>query len=209
MDSSLKPLLARLSIEIDRSDANHEASLEALPSAAPVHLRNAEGSGSVAVCARLYRAGLTPVPHLRPRFFARRGELSDLLDALTCEAAVTQLVLVDDDSAPHGAFGSAKEAIGSGLFCKHGIESIGLSRLGMHAGHWDEMRASIAQAHALGHEAFVLTPLTLDEERLLAWCVRARAEFGEIAVAASISAPVRLGTLLRSASDFDLVDHFR
>src|SRR5262245_64413646 len=78
--------------------------------------------GTVALAARLARAGFRPVPHVAARRIAGREALDDYLARAAGEAGVdSALVIAGDSDRTSGAFDSSLALLESGLFERHGI----------------------------------------------------------------------------------------
>jgi len=84
--------------------------------------------GSVALAARLARAGFRPVPHVAARRIASREALDDFLARVAGEAGVdSALVIGGDSESTGGAFDSSLALLETGLFQRHGIVHIGVA----------------------------------------------------------------------------------
>src|SRR5260370_3003818 len=84
--------------------------------------------GTVALAARLRRAGFRPVPHVAARRIASREALDEYLARAAGEAGVDgALVIAGDSDRASGPFDSSLALLETGLFQRHGIVHIGVA----------------------------------------------------------------------------------
>src|SRR5262245_29086446 len=92
--------------------------LTAIPKAAP--------DETVGAAIALRKAGLEPVIHVAARRLASADTLQDVLQRLTGEAGVRQLLVIGGDIDAAGPYADALAVIQKGDLRRHGIEEIGI-----------------------------------------------------------------------------------
>jgi methylenetetrahydrofolate reductase (NADPH) len=141
--------------------------------------------------AALRRMGLEPVPHLAARLLPDSKTLSDLLQRLTAEAQVRQLLVIGGDAAQVGPFPDALSVIQRGRLRDAGIEEIGIGAYP--EGHPtippERIEAAldekIAAAKAQGLRVNITSQFSFSPERILTWLKHLRA--------CGIAEPVKVG----------------
>src|SRR5690242_1713255 len=108
----ISALLAGASLELSSRDpAEIEACVGLLEPGAAVYISSPPGQtyhGTVALAARLSRAGFRPVPHVAARRIAGREALDDYLGRIAGEAGVASVLVIGGDSdRAGGAFDSS------------------------------------------------------------------------------------------------------
>src|SRR5438034_299174 len=84
--------------------------------------------GTVALAARIKRAGFRPVPHVAARRIASREALAEYLARAVGEAGVDgAFVIAGDSDRASGPFDSSLALLETGLFQRHGIVHIGVA----------------------------------------------------------------------------------
>src|SRR5262252_1486901 len=107
--------------------------------------------GTVALAARLARAGFRPVPHVAARRIASREALDDYLARVAGEAGVSCALVIGGDSERRGgAFDSSLALLETGLFQRYGIVRIGVA--GYPEGHPRIAPAALEEALAAKQE---------------------------------------------------------
>src|SRR5262245_24158484 len=100
--AGISALLAGASLELSSRDpAEIDACAGLLDPGTSVYISFPPGQtyhGTVALAARLARAGLRPVPHVAARRIASREALDDYLARVTGEAGVTSALVIGGDS---------------------------------------------------------------------------------------------------------------
>src|SRR5262249_5902261 len=124
--------LAGASLELSSRDPGEiDACAELLEPGTSVYISMPPGQtyhGTVALAARLARAGFRPVPHVAARRIAGREALADYLARAAGEAGVDRaLVIAGDSDRASGPFDSSLALLETGLFQRHGITRIGVA----------------------------------------------------------------------------------
>src|SRR5262245_39493989 len=161
--------------------------------------------GTIALAARLARAGFRPVPHVAARRIAGREALDDYLARAAGEAGVdSALVIAGDSDHASGAFDSSLALLETGLFQRHGIVRIGVA--GYPEGH-PRIAAStldaalagkVALARRAGLELGVVTQFCFEADSIVSWTAKAN-EHG-LPVRVGLAGPASLPRLLRFAT---------
>src|SRR6266568_964796 len=128
----IQALLAAASLEISSRDpAEIDACAGLLEPGTAVTISMPPGQtyhGTVALAARLKRAGFRPVPHVAARRIASREALDEYLARAAGEAGVDgALVIAGDSDRASGPFDSSLALLETGLFQRHGIVHIGVA----------------------------------------------------------------------------------
>ena len=131
-DKALPALLSAFSIELTPGDDKSiDAASRLLPVATETFisgLRRVRVEQVVSTAVRLRQAGMTPVPHVAARNFARACELDSFLSRLSAEADVKRvLVIAGDRERPAGPYHDSLAILQSGLLEGHGINTVYLS----------------------------------------------------------------------------------
>jgi methylenetetrahydrofolate reductase (NADPH) len=161
--------------------------------------------GSVALAARLRRAGFRPVPHIAARQIARREALEDFLARAAGEGGVdSALVIAGDLDRACGPFDSSLALLDTGLFERNGILNIGVA--GHPEGHPKVATAfldtaladkkRVAQQHGLSLR--VVTQFCFESQPVLAWAARQK-NLG-LPLRVGLAGPAGLTRLLRFAA---------
>src|SRR5215472_9137083 len=130
--ASISAFLAGASLELSsRNPQEIDACAGILEPGTAVYISFPPGQtyhGTVALAARLARAGFRPVPHVAARRIASREALNDYLARAAGEAGVdSALVIGGDSDRAVGAFDSSLALLETGLFQRHGIVRIGVA----------------------------------------------------------------------------------
>ena len=161
--------------------------------------------GTVALAARLARAGFRPVPHVAARRIASREALNDYLARVAGDAGVdSALVIGGDSERAVGAFDSSLALLETGLFQHHGIARIGVA--GYPEGHpriapaalESALAAKTAYAQEAGLEPCVVTQFCFDADAILHWTGRIKEQ--RLPVRVGLAGPASLPKLLRFAA---------
>jgi methylenetetrahydrofolate reductase (NADPH) len=203
-------LVAACSIEISpRDDFAGERLRELLDPGMTVFV-NHPGSVThhdiVAACARLRRAGFTPVPHIAVRRLASFTQANDFLQRAAAEAEVkAALIIGGDPDHPVGPFPDAYDLLASGLVGHHGLHEVAFA--GYPEGHpriasrtLDEMlRAKVELADRQGLEASLVTQFGFDAAPILRWIADLRAQDITCPVRVGVAGPATVATLAKFA----------
>ena len=146
----------------------------------------------IAACAKLARAGLTPVPHLAARNIRSREEFADTVERLTGEAGVDHaLILGGDRDHSVGPFKASIELIETGFLEKNGVRHIAIA---CHPeGHprvpdavmWPALKVKLDAAAKAGLEVRLVSQFAFDAKPIVSMARRLRAD--------GIAAPLRVG----------------
>src|SRR5215831_18434358 len=153
--AGISAFLAGASLELSsRNPEEIDACADLLEPGTAVYISFPPGQtyhGTVALAARLARAGFRPVPHVAARRIASREALDDYLARAAGEAGVdSALVIGGDSNRAVGAFDSSLALLETGLFQRHGIVHIGIA--GYPEGHPQIAAAALDAALAAKQE---------------------------------------------------------
>ena len=181
--SGISALLAGASLELSSRDpAEIDACAGLLDPGTAVYISMPPGQtyhGTVALAARLKRAGFRPVPHIPARRIAGREALDEYLARATGDAGVDcALVIAGDSDRPSGPFDSSLALLETGLFERHGIAKIAVA--GYPEGHPKIAAAAVETALAAkkhfarraGIELSVVTQFCFEADPILSWAAR-------------------------------------
>jgi methylenetetrahydrofolate reductase (NADPH) len=130
--------------QVDRLLARREA-LDAAAGIYVTAIPGADPADLVSASERIAAAGLTPVPHVAARSFRDLAEVGSLLESLTRQAGVTEvLVIAGSQPRPSGSVESSIEILRSGVLEEHGISRVGVA--GHPEGHPAVDAARLAEA---------------------------------------------------------------
>jgi methylenetetrahydrofolate reductase (NADH) len=160
--------------------------------------------GTVALAARLARAGFRPVPHVAARRIANREALADYLARAAGEAGVDSALVIAGDSDSAGPFESSLALLETGLFQRHGIVNIGVA--GYPEGHPRISAAALEAAfeakkglaRRAGLDLGVVTQFSFEAEPILSWAAKMKGH--GLPVRAGFAGPASLPRLLRFAA---------
>ena len=77
---------------------------------------------------KIYDQEMVPVPHVPARKMVNTDYLSNFINLLSCEANVTELLVIGGDpDPPEGEFESALSILETGILQMHGMEKIGIA----------------------------------------------------------------------------------
>ena len=161
--------------------------------------------GTVALAARLRRAGFRPVPHVAARRIASRDALEEYLARAAGEAGVdSALVIAGDSDRASGPFDSSLALLETGLFQRHGIVHVGVA--GYPEGHpkiaatglETALAAKKSLARRGGLDLQVVTQFCFESEPVLLWAAKMKGH--GLPVRIGLSGPASLPRLLRFAA---------
>jgi methylenetetrahydrofolate reductase (NADPH) len=207
--TGISAFLAGASLELSARDpAEIDACVGLLEPGTAVYISFPPGQtyhGTVALAARLARAGFRPVPHVAARRIASREALEDYLARAAGEAGVdSALVIAGDSERPSGAFDSSLALLETGLFQRHGIVHISVA--GYPEGHpriaLSALDAALAAKKAFsalaGIDLGIVSQFCFDPHAILSWAARMR-DYG-LPVRVGLAGPASLPRLLRFAA---------
>ncbi len=206
---SISAFLAGASLELSSRDpAEIDACAGLLEPGTPVYISFPPGQtyhGTVALAARLARAGFRPVPHVAARRLAGRDALDDYLARAVGEAGVdSALVIAGDSDRPGRAFDSSLALLETGLFQRHGIVRIGVA--GYPEGHPrivpSALEAALAAkktfARRTGIELGIVTQFCFEADSILSWAAKMKGH--GLPMRVGLAGPASLPRLLRFAA---------
>jgi methylenetetrahydrofolate reductase (NADPH) len=205
----ISAFLAEASLELSSRDpAEIDACVGLLEPGTAVYISSPSGQtyhGTVALAARLARAGFRPVPHVAARRIAGREALGDYLARAAGEAGVdSAFVVAGDSDRSSGAFDSSLALLETGLFERYGIVRVGVAaypeghpRLGPSV-----LEAALASKKALarraGMDLNVVTQFCFEPEPILSWTAKNKGH--GLPVRVGLAGPASLPRLLRFAA---------
>jgi methylenetetrahydrofolate reductase (NADPH) len=205
---NIQTLLVGASLELSSRDpAEIDACADLLEPGTAVYISMPPGQtyhGTVALAARLRRAGFRPVPHVAARRIASRDALDEYLARAASEAGVDRaLVIAGDSDRPSGPFDSSLGLLETGLFQRHGITHVGVA--GYPEGHPRIAAAALDAALAAkkglaqgaGLDLQVVTQFCFESAPVLSCAAKIKG-YG-LPVRAGLSGPASLPRLLRFA----------
>lgn len=175
----------------------------------PVYITFLPGSNfddTVAVAKRLRSEGLEPIPHFAARSVPSRAFLDEALARVCGEAAVTRVLVIGGAvPQPVGEFSDSMQLLGTGLFDKHGIRTIGL------AGHpegspdiSDEgIRAALRWkndfATRTSASLYLVTQFCFEAAPIIAWDQRLQSEGNRLPIVIGVPGLATIKTLMAHA----------
>lgn len=212
--NALKAFLDGVSLEVmPRTAAKIDDFGPLMPAGSRIYVAHIEGTPideMVATAKRIAGQGFEVMPHFPARIIADEKTLEDWIKRYAGEAGVrSALVLAGGVAKPLGAFDSAMQLLGTGLFEKHGY-----SRLHV-AGH-PEGNADIDPkggtavvdaaldwkqdyARQTGTEMAIATQFAFDAAPVIAWADRLKARGITLPIHVGAAGPAKLQTLIRFA----------
>jgi methylenetetrahydrofolate reductase (NADH) len=205
---TISAFLADASLELSSRDpAEIDSCAGLLEPGTAVYISQPPGQtyhGTVALAARLKRAGFRPVPHVAARRIASREALEDYLARAAGEAGVdSALVIAGDSDRAGGSFDSSLALLETGLFQRHGIVHIGVA--GYPEGHPKIAAATLETALAakkslarrVGLDLGIVTQFCFESGPVLSWAAKMKGH--GLPVRAGFAGPAGLPRLLRFA----------
>lgn len=195
---------ATLPTEAELSEARNFADAEV-----PLYLSAPPGASTdslVAAAKRARLAGFEPVPHIAARNYADRALLKDMLERISGEAEVREvLVLAGDVDRAAGPFAGANAIIESDLLQHCGIGRIGIS--GYPDGHPKlseealngALRSKLSSASARSLDVHIVSQFCFDADRIVAWVRGLRAAGVDVPVKIGLAGPTSVRGLTRYA----------
>jgi len=160
--------------------------------------------GTVALAARLKRAGFRPVPHIAARRIANREALGEYLARAAGEAGVDRALVIGGDSdRASGPFDSSLSLLETGLFQRHGILRVGVA--GYPEGHpkiaASALETALAEkktfARRVGIDLSVVSQFCFESGPVLSWAARMKGHGLPLRI--GLAGPASLSRLLRFA----------
>jgi len=160
----------------------------------------------VAACAKLRRAGFTPVPHIAARRLASFTQANDFLRRAAGEAEVTTALLIaGDPDLPAGPFPDSVALLASGVVERHGLRRVAFA--GYPEGHPNigaaalegALRGKIAMARRNGLAVSLVTQFGFDAAPIERWIAALRADGIDCPVRVGIAGPASVMTLAKFA----------
>jgi methylenetetrahydrofolate reductase (NADPH) len=160
----------------------------------------------VAACAKLRRAGFTPVPHIAARRLASFTQASDFLRRAAGEAEVTGALLIGGDpDRPAGSFADSLALLASGVVERHGLRWVAFA--GYPEGHPNigspalqgALRGKIALARRNGLAVSLVTQFGFEAAPIQRWIAALRAAGIDCPVRVGIAGPASVTTLAKFA----------
>jgi methylenetetrahydrofolate reductase (NADPH) len=208
-------LLTDFSLEMTGKDVDDlHAAVPLLPAGTRVNvtfLGNEDLQMRLAAARAVREAGLVPVPHISARRLRSQDELETYLGALREAGASDSVFAVGGDPAtPAGPFDSALAVIRTGTLPRYGVRRVSIA--GYPEGHpdipddvlWDALRDKAAALAEQGLEGSIITQFAFDEEPVLAWVERVRAEGIELPIRVGVPGPAGVTRLLGFARRFGI-----
>src|SRR5262245_8442525 len=198
-----------VAIESTRPGTNETAPLrEILKPGTSVYITSVSSAAAhetVAAAAALRKAGLEPVIHVAARRFKNADMLRDVLDRLTGEAGVRNLLVIGGDVDAAGPYADALALIQKGDLRKNGVEEIGIGAYP--EGHpripLERLEAAIdekiASATAQGLRVHIVSQFSFSGEHIIAWLRKLRGSGIKKPVGIGLAGPTSVPALIRYA----------
>jgi methylenetetrahydrofolate reductase (NADPH) len=199
------------SLEITAKDVDAlRAAASRIPVDTPVAvtwLPGEELEARIAAAIAVRELGFEPMPHFSARRIVSQLEFETYLEAVVRKAGVQRCFLVaGDPPVPAGPFADSSALIATGAFEGNGIRAIGIG--GHPEGHpvmspqqcWDVLDLKIADIHARGMAALIVTQFGFDPDAFLGWLREARQRGIDTPVRIGVPGPAGIKTLLRFAA---------
>ncbi|GAA1940207.1 methylenetetrahydrofolate reductase [Agromyces allii] len=163
----------------------------------------------LAAARAVLESGFAPVPHISARRLASRAELEQYLGALRDAGASERVFAVGGDPAtPAGPYADSETVIRSGLLPEYGVRHVSIA--GYPEGHpdiddellWDALRGKADSLAKQGLDGTILTQFAFDDEAVLAWIERVRAEGIDLPIRIGVPGPAGVKRLIAFATRF-------
>lgn len=175
----------------------------------PVYVTFLPGSDykdSVAAAVRLRKEGFEPVPHVVARSIASVAQFQDYMERVVGEAGVNHvLTIAGGVDKPVGPYSDSMQLLGSGLFDKLDITSIGV------AGHpegspdisdeaiRDALKRKNTFAERSDADFYILTQFCFEAGPIIAWDRMLNAEGNKLPIRIGVPGIAKLSTLIKYA----------
>lgn len=203
-------LIGAASIEISpRDDLARERLAEFLPPGTTVFV-NHPGSVThhdiVAACARLRRAGFTPIPHVAVRRLASFTQARDFFSRAAGDAGVTGALVIAGDVVPAvGPFRDSLDLLATGVIESNGIGDVAFA--GYPEGHPRidrhsldaALRAKLASARQRGLGVTIVTQFGFDAAPIRRWIAGLREDGIRCPIRVGVAGPATIATLAKYA----------
>jgi len=182
-----------------RLDPGTEVFLTWIPGANPMDL--------LGPAARLWRAGLVPVPHIGARHVQSAAQLEQLAARLVGEAGVNRVLIIGGDRAtPAGPYDSSLAVMQSEIFQRSGIVRMAVA--GFPEGNPsvpetalnDALTSKLMFARSAGLELSIVTQFCFEPDPIVEWMRRIRARGIDVPIRVGLAGPAGLVTLGRYAA---------
>jgi 5,10-methylenetetrahydrofolate reductase len=170
-------------------------------------LAGSDFESTIAVAKRLRGEGFNPIPHLAARSIPNLAFVEDALARLTGEADVKHVLTIGGAvNKPVGDFSDTMQLMGTGVFDRHGIRSIGV------AGHpegspditEEGIRAALKWknefAQRTGASMYITTQFCFEPAPIIAWDRRLQAEGNRLPIHIGIPGLATIKTLMAHAN---------
>jgi methylenetetrahydrofolate reductase (NADH) len=182
----------------DRLDPGTDVFLTWIPGADP--------ADTVAVAAKLRRAGLFPVPHIGARLIESKAQLEQFAERLVGDAGVDRVLIIGGDrEKPAGPYDSSLAVMQSGALQKAGIIRTAIG--GFPEGNpnipdavlAEALTAKVNFARSAGLHLSIVTQFCFDGAMIVEWLRRVRASGIDVPVCIGLAGPAGLISLTRYA----------
>jgi len=183
---------------------------EALPSGTQIYITFLPGSdylATIALAKRLRTEGFEPVPHFAARSISNKHMFNDFLARARGEADVTKvLAIAGVPDKPSGAYSDTMQLLATGLFERHGIQSVSV------AGHpegcgcdttkvlIDALKWKANYAKQSGLDMRIITQFCFEPEPIIAYDRMLRSEGIELPMQVGLAGIASLKTLIGYAA---------
>lgn len=167
------------------------------------YLPGSDFEDTIKVACRLRSEGFNPVPHICARSMPSKALLDENLRRLAQDAGVTRvLAIAGVVPAPLGEFRDTMQMLGTGLFDKHGIQSIGVA--GHPEGSPDMSDAAIRQAlrwkndfsERTDADIYIVTQFCFEAAPIIEWDKRLHMEGNRLPIHVGIPGLATIKTLM-------------
>jgi methylenetetrahydrofolate reductase (NADPH) len=208
-------LLTDFSLEMTGKDADDlRAAASVIPAGTRINvtfLGNEDPPMRLAAAQAVLAGGFTPVPHISARRLRGRAELEEYLGALRDAGASSSVFVVGGDPAtPEGPYADSESVIRTRLLPDYGVRQVSIA--GYPEGHpdipddvlWTALRGKAAALKEQGLDGTIITQFAFDEEPVLAWIERVRAEGIDLPVRIGVPGPAGVKRLIGFARRFGI-----
>jgi methylenetetrahydrofolate reductase (NADPH) len=170
-------------------------------------LPGSDFESTIAVATRLRGEGFNPIPHFAARSIPNLAFVEDALARLTGEAGVNHVLTIGGGvNQPVGDFSDTMQLLGTGVFDRHGIRTIGV------AGHpegspditdegiRDALKWKNDFAQRTGADMYVTTQFCFEPAPIIAWDRRLQAEGNRLPIHIGIPGLATIKTLMAHAT---------
>lgn len=208
-------LLTDFSLEMTGKDVDDlRAAASVIPAGTRINvtfLGNEDPPMRLTAAKAVLEGGFTPVPHISARRLHDQAELEECLGALRDAGASGSVFAVGGDPAtPEGPYADSESVIRTGLLPQYGVRHVSIA--GYPEGHpdipddvlWAALRGKAAALKEQGLEGTIITQFAFDEEPVLAWIGRVRAEGIDLPIRIGVPGPAGVKRLIGFARRFGI-----